>query len=173
MQNKVNNVVACCLRSLPDRYRNMKDVASTRSILSLGLSCFKLHRTERTNIDATNGSQHQCPIERWFFTVQTFNVMLLCSEDYIVEPAALKFLVGHGFDFNKQYSGGLSYYRGKEQTSVSVVCECQARWCRVWYFFLWTQMKEYSNTGISLPGHSRKLSKMYSSRVDSHWVQNN
>jgi target of EGR1 protein 1 len=42
-------------------------------------------------------------------------MMVLCSEDYIVEPASLKFLVEHGFDFIKQYSKGLSYYRGNDK----------------------------------------------------------
>ena len=53
------------------------------------------------------------------FHVQTFNFMALCSEDYIVEPSSLKFLVEHGFDFRKQYSQGLPYYRGKDKTGLA------------------------------------------------------
>jgi len=54
------------------------------------------------------------------YHVQTFNIMVLCSEDYIVEPQSLKFLVEHGFDFVKQYSKGLSYYRGDDKVKLSL-----------------------------------------------------
>ena len=40
------------------------------------------------------------------FHVQSFNMITLCAEDYIVEPASLRFLVEHGFDFCKQYAEG-------------------------------------------------------------------
>ena len=48
------------------------------------------------------------------YLVQTFNIPLLCTESYVVDPAALKFLIAHNFDFNAQYSRGLPYHRGND-----------------------------------------------------------
>ena len=109
-------------RSLPDRYKNPCGVAKTRSVLSLGLSCFRLQKVGQTGISremssAGANSDAEVQIKQWSFSVQTFIVILLCSEDFVVEPGALKFLVEHGFDFNKQYSSGISYHRGREKVS--------------------------------------------------------
>lgn len=52
------------------------------------------------------------------FHVQTFNILTLCAEDYIVEPSSLRFLVEHGFDFCRQYAEGLPYYRGNDRNGV-------------------------------------------------------
>lgn len=56
----------------------------------------------------------------WNFLVQTYNIMALCQEEYVVEPSSLKFLVEHGFDFNKQYSCGVGYYRGNDKVGNSI-----------------------------------------------------
>jgi len=90
---------------LDERYENTGNVAKTRSIISMGLSLFKLFKT------------HGDPAENPGFPyhVQTFNILTLCSEDYIVEPASLKFLVEHGFDFSRQYAEGLPYLRGNDR----------------------------------------------------------
>ena len=61
--------------------------------------------------------------------VQTFNITMLCDEDYMVEPVALRFLVEHSFDFNKQYSQGVSYYRGQDKVSEGVVVEASPSNC--------------------------------------------
>jgi len=86
---------------MKERYINLCKVAMTRSIISMGISVFK-----------------QKPDDATSFTVQTFNVMVLCQEDYIVEPASLQFLVHHGFDFAKQYSKGVPYYRGNDRADI-------------------------------------------------------
>lgn len=91
-------------QAVDDRYKNISEVAKTRSIISLGLSCFK------KNDSLKNESSKNLE-----FSVQTFNLMALCAEDYLVEPSALQFLVSHGFDFHKQYSQGISYYRGNDR----------------------------------------------------------
>ena len=90
------------VEDLNNRYNNTCSVAKSRSILSVGLSMFKLFKN-------TSGERN------FLFHVQTFNILTLCSEDHIVEPASLKFLVGHGFDFNKHYSSGLPYFRGNDK----------------------------------------------------------
>lgn len=89
-------------KSVEDRYIAMSRVADTRAIISMGLSCFRQ--------DAR--SAETGPLR---FTVQTFNILILCQDNYIVEPASLQFLISHGFDFNRQYSLGVSYYRGNDR----------------------------------------------------------
>jgi len=89
--------------SIDDRYKNTCIVAKTRSIISLGLSLFKLV----PNSDETN-------VAHWSYSVKTYNLLVLCNEDYIVEPASLQFLVQHGFDFNSQYKLGIGYNRGND-----------------------------------------------------------
>ncbi|CAG2211972.1 TOE1 [Mytilus edulis] len=82
--------------------------------------CSNRHRTKC--IPVTNGDREDCDDEnestksnKWVFSVQTFNITALCSDEYIVEPPSLEFLVDHGFDFNKQYAKGISYYRGPDR----------------------------------------------------------
>jgi len=89
-------------------------VAKTRSIISLGLSCFKL----QTASDHDSQSEKTTP-----FLVQTFNIFVLCNENYVVEPLALQFLVNHGFDFNRQYAHGILYSRGNDLVQYTLaVC---------------------------------------------------
>lgn len=84
-----------------ERYRNTCLVAKTRSIISLGLSLFRfIPRVESE--------------PSWTYSCTTYNLLVLCSEDYIVEPASLQFLVQHGFDFGAQYSLGIGYNRGND-----------------------------------------------------------
>ena len=90
-----------------ERYRNTCLVAKTRSIISLGLSLFRfLQPEERSEKTAS-----------WSYSVTTYNLLVLCSEDYIVEPASLQFLVQHGFDFSAQYRLGIGYSRGNQGES--------------------------------------------------------
>lgn len=86
---------------MDDRYSNLSVVAKTRSVLALGISCFK-----KNAVDVTN------------YCVQTYNILTLCDEDYIVEPGSVKFLLQHGFNFQEQYSRGVLYRRGDEGDKV-------------------------------------------------------
>jgi len=96
-----------CFREIDDRYHSVCEVAKTRSIISLGLSCFKQQHKSDSDGDSKEASTST-------FLVQTFNIFVLCSETYVVEPLALQFLVSHGFDFNRQYAQGLPYCRGND-----------------------------------------------------------
>ncbi len=107
----------------------MSDIAKTRSIVSFGLSFFRLtdHHAKTTsqiqsmaqddaNQSASGGTTQKG--RGLHFVVQTYNIMVLCSDSYTVEPLSLRFLVQHGFDFNKQYATGISYYRGNDRVST-------------------------------------------------------
>ena len=101
------------LRFVEDRYKYMREVAQSRAILSLGISCFKLKKTKINNDTKNKESEGRLNIR-----VKTFNIVVLCTENFVVEPVSLTFLVGHGFDFNKQYAKGLPYSRGDDKIQV-------------------------------------------------------
>lgn len=88
----------------------MCEVAKTRSVLSLGISVFQ-KRSEDENADKTNSA----------FLVQTFNVMLLRKDSFTVEPASLKFLLEHGFDFNTHYAKAIPYLMPKSEVKMTLL----------------------------------------------------
>ena len=80
-----------------ERYKLLRTVADSYSILSMGVACFQW-QPEGT----TPSTCIPCKTE-------VFNIWLLSQTTYNIDPGSAKFLIAHGFDFNKQFRSGLPY----------------------------------------------------------------
>ena len=88
--------------------------------MSLGISAFQ-RKTESLNENKGNKQTPDSKKVSTDFIVQTFNIMVLNEESFMVDPSSLKFLVEHGFDFNKQYAKGIPYSRNDPKVSAGTV----------------------------------------------------
>ena len=80
-----------------EKYLELKGIASSYSIMSMGVACFQWQLSATTSSGGI-----PCKVE-------VFDILLLSQRSYIIDPSAAKFLRKHGFDFNKQFTQGLSY----------------------------------------------------------------
>lgn len=87
-----------------DRYRVLRTGAQSRSLISLGMTCFILVDQCHSDDVQTNN----CVIYR----AVPYNILTLCGESFTIDPSAVTFLTQHGFDFNKLFSSGLKYVKG-------------------------------------------------------------
>ena len=53
--------------------------------------------------------------------VEVFNIWLLSQHSYTIDPSSAKFLIDHGFDFNKQFRLGLPYTPAHANSKVKVL----------------------------------------------------
>lgn len=102
-RNKLNRKKCLCSHkhiltksSIEDRYKNIKETASTYSILSIGISCFQIDASQKK-------------------TNKTFNISTLCSSSFLTEPTAIKFLIEHGLDLNAHFLKAIPYHRGENR----------------------------------------------------------
>ena len=68
---------------------------------------------EELDINCSDSESNECQ-KQWNLSANIFNMLCLCEEEYICEPETMRFLAGHGFDFNGQCLHGLSYHRGND-----------------------------------------------------------
>ena len=91
---------------MEDHYQFLNTVVTSRAILSLGLACFKWSELDGCTSSAV-------PLH-----AEVYNVWLLIQQPFLTDPSSAKFLIKHGFDFNKQYSLGLPYLPPAARTKV-------------------------------------------------------
>ncbi|GAB6028962.1 Target of EGR1, member 1 (Nuclear) [Chamberlinius hualienensis] len=106
------------IKDIEERYKAVASVAQTRAILSLGIACFCSQQLNNETISVQDADKwpdrKKIESEPKTYVAQIFDISLLCTDEYVVEPLSLQFLVNHGFDFNMQFSKGLSYKPGND-----------------------------------------------------------
>ena len=65
----------------------------------MGVACFQW---QQPSPSASTNLRTCCKVE-------AFNIWLLSQQSYTIDPSSARFLLEHGFDFNKQFRHGLPY----------------------------------------------------------------
>ena len=81
-------------RSVEDRYTSLCTVANTHAVISVGVACFKWAWSDTSVLTCQSS---------------VYDLLLICQQPYLVDPASLHFLISHGFDFNRQYAEGIPF----------------------------------------------------------------
>ncbi|KAH7723120.1 CAF1 family ribonuclease containing protein [Aphelenchoides avenae] len=89
-------------KSFPERYKIIRETARTRSVLSMGITTFKLKKCH----------QFEKRIE---VECQVFDILLVEDDPFTVDPDSMAFLQKHGFDFNKCFSLGIQYSKDRKK----------------------------------------------------------
>ncbi len=94
-------------------YRELSAVVATRSIVSMGVACCSWGRGPKV---ARDDDIMATPL-----VVEVFNIWLLTQQSFVTDPSSARFLLEHGFDFNKQYAQGLPYTPPSAKTKVCTI----------------------------------------------------
>ena len=95
-------------------YKELSAVVASRSILSLGVACCSW-QCDAAAADGVN-TPVTAPLK-----MEVFNIWLLTQQSFVTDPSSARFLLQHGFDFNKQYALGLPYTPPSAKTKVHTV----------------------------------------------------
>ena len=95
-------------------YRELSAVISSRSILSMGVACCSWGSGHYADTVGGGNSGKATPIR-----MEVFNLWLLTQQPFVTDPESARFLLHHGFDFNKQYAQGLPYTPPTTPTSAT------------------------------------------------------
>lgn len=114
------HLILCFNSDAAERYKLQCDVVSSYSILSIGVGCFQWQPSSDTIQTCSK--------------VEAFNIWLLSQHPYTIDPSSAKFLMDHGFDFNKQFRFGLPYTpvhasSGQREVKVHSMCTWLVSMC--------------------------------------------
>ncbi|RWS29399.1 target of EGR1 protein 1-like protein [Leptotrombidium deliense] len=96
------------LPNVEDRYKAIAEAAKSRAILSFGISLFKLTKKKKESVDGPETNNALT------YDVHNYNIFTSCFDEYEQEEDAINFLISHGFDFDRQISEGMPYYKGND-----------------------------------------------------------
>ncbi|KAJ3038005.1 Target of EGR1, member 1 (Nuclear) [Rhizophlyctis rosea] len=88
----------------------MRKVAKTHALVAFGLTVFeKIPAATPENDEKTKEGLETR------YAVHNFEFLMLCQNEYAVNPESMQFLVDNGFDFNEQFRNGIVYTPGPDE----------------------------------------------------------